>query len=171
MKLLLTFAMMIPLLFPFVTKSSGNNPRPDGPARSYEFVYSGTMMYPFTYYEVKRDETGAVRIAYLEKHGHDVLVIPGPDDIFDRIDEAVAKYKLHRLKNSYWPRMQVLDGDGWHAYIHFRENGISSGGSNAWPPEKLYAGISAINGYIQSVIDASSEADILFRQDYKDYYR
>ena len=169
MKLLLTFAMILPLLSPFGTKSSGKNPKPDGASTSYEFTYSGTMMYPIKYYEVKRDSTGAVRIAYLEHNGTDVIVIPGPEDIFDHIDRAVAQYKLHKMKNSYWPRMEILDGYGWHARIRFQHNSIYSGGSNAGPPEKIYAGINAINNYIQSLIDASSEADVLFRQDYQEY--
>ena len=171
MKLLLTFAMILSLLSPFGTKSSGKNPKPDGPSTSYEFKYSGTMMYPITFYEVKRDSAGAVRIAYLEHNGTDVIVIPGPEDIFDRIDRAVAQYKLYKLKNSYWPRMEILDGYGWHARIRFQHNSIYSGGSNAWPPQKIYAGINAINSYIQSLIDASSEADILLRQDYQEYYK
>ena len=171
MKLLLTFAMILSLLSPFGTKSSGKNPKPDGPSTSYEFKYSGTMMYPITYYEVKRDSAGAVRIAYLEHNGTDVIVIPGPEDIFDRIDRAVAQNKLYKLKNSYWPRMEILDGYGWHARIRFQHNSIYSGGSNAWPPQKIYAGINAINSYIQSLIDASSEADILLRQDYQEYYK
>lgn len=169
MKLLLTFAMILPLLSPFGTKSSGKNPKPDGASTSYEFRYSGTMMYPITFYEVKRDSTGAVRIAYLEHNGTDVIVIPAPEDIFDRIDQAVAQYKLHKLKNTYWPRMEVLDGYGWHVRIRFQRNSIYAGGSNAWPAAKIYAGITAINNHIQSLIDASSEADILLRQDFREY--
>ncbi|MBR4525432.1 MAG: hypothetical protein IKP15_07780 [Bacteroidales bacterium] len=169
MKLLLTFAMILPLLSPFGTKSSGKNPKPDGASTSYEFRYSGTMMYPITFYEVKRDSTGAVRIAYLEHNGTDVIVIPAPEDIFDRIDQAVVQYKLHKLKNTYWPRMEVLDGYGWHVRIRFQRNSIYAGGSNAWPAAKIYAGITAINNHIQSLIDASSEADILLRQDFREY--
>lgn len=171
MKLLLTFTMILSLLSPFGTKSSGKNPKPDGASTSYEFTYSGTMMYPITFYEVKRDSTGAVRIAYIEHNGTDVIVIPGPEDIFEHINQAVAQHKLYKLKNSYWPRMEVLDGYGWHARIRFQHNSIYSGGSNAWPPAKIYAGINAINNYIQSLIDASSEADILFRQDYREYHK
>ena len=169
MKLLFSLVMMLPLLFPLGPKSSGKNDKPDGPSTSYEFSYNSTMMYPITYYKVSRDETGAVRIGYLLNHDHEVTVIPGPEDIFERIDKAVADYKLHKLKNSYWPRMQILDGYGWHAYIRFQKRGISSGGSNAWPPKKIYAGISSINNYIKSVIDASTEEDVLFRQDYQEY--
>ena len=171
MKFLISFVCMFPLLScsVFWTKSSGSNPRPDGPAKSYEYTYSGTMMYPIKFYEVKRDEDGAVRIAYLKNHGPDVVVIPGPDDFFGRVDALVAEYKLHRLRGSYRPRMQVLDGYGWHVYIRFQRNSISSGGTNAWPPGKLDGGIDAVNGYIDSLIEASTDADVILRQDYREY--
>lgn len=171
MKLLIAFAMMLPLMFPFGTRSSGSNPKPEGHARSYEYVYSGTMMYPITFYDVRRDEAGAVRITFLEDRGTDICVIPGPADFFERVEAIVAEYRLHRLKNSYTPRARILDGHMWHAYIRFERNSISSGGSNAWPPEKLRAGINAINAYVQSLIDASSDADIVSRQDYQEYRR
>ena len=160
----------------FFTKAKGSNPRPDGHCRSYEYQYSGTMMYPITFYDVKRDEAGAVRIAYLEEErnyenpkGPDMIIIPGPDDFFERVDAIVAQYELHRLKNIYTPRAEVLDGYMWHAYIRFQKNSISASGSNAWPSEKLWAGIKAINAYIQSAIDASTDADVIARQAYRDY--
>lgn len=171
MKLLITFAMMIPLFFPFLIKATGRNDRPDGPATSYEFSYSGTAMYPIEYYQVFRDETGALRIAYLIDQAREVSIIPAPEDIFERIDRAVSEYKLHKLRSTYTPRALVLDGYGWHVRIRFRENSIYSGGSNAWPPDRIYAGVTGINSYIRSVIDATPEEDILSRQDYVEYIR
>ena len=134
----------------FFTKAKGSNPRPDGPCRSYEYQYSGTMMYPITFYDVKRDEAGAVRIAYLEDD-RNYENPKGPDMII------------------YTPRAEVLDGYMWHAYIRFQKNSISAIGSNAWPSEKLWAGIKAINAYIQSAIDTSTDADVIARQAYRDY--
>ncbi len=177
MKALLAFSILIPMFGGFFfTKAKGSNPRPDGPASSYEYQYSGTMMYPLTYYDVKRDETGAVRIAYLEedwdtrdRKGPDVIIIPGPKDFFGQVDAIVAKYRLHRLKGTYTPRADVRDGYMWHAYIRFQENSISCGGSNAWPSQKLMDGIYSINGIIEAAIEASTEADIIARQPYKEY--
>ena len=146
---------------PLGVKSSGRNPRPDGPATRYEYQVSGMMRYPITFYEVDRDSTGTVRIAWSTSNEADIRVIKGPDDFFQRVDGYVAQYKLHKLKSHYTPRMQVLDGEMWHAYIRFAKNSISTGGSNASAPRELMAGISAINQYIQSLIDASSEADVI----------
>ena len=170
MRTLFAFSLLIPLLGGmWGSRSSGSNPRPDGPCRSYEYRHSGTMMYPITYYEVKRDAAGAVRIAYLKDQGPDVLVIPGPDDLLAQIDTIVAKEKTYRLKNSYWPRMEILDGYMWHVHIVFDKTSISSGGNNAWPSAKVWKGVEAINARIQALIDASSEADVLERMDYRAY--
>ena len=171
MKLLLTLAFMLPLLScsPLWNKSSGSNPRPDGPATSYEYSYNGTMMYPIEYYSVKRGADGAVRIAFLRNNEPEVRVIAGPEDFFARVDALVAEYGLRRLKESYQPRMEVLDGYDWHVRIRFRENTISSGGFNAGPSGKLASGIAAINQYVESLVDASSEEDVIFRQDYREF--
>ena len=160
----------------FFTKATGSNPKPDGPARAYEYQYSGTMMYPITFYEVERDADGAVRIAYLQEErnytnpdGPDMIVIPGPEDFFKQVDAIVSSYKLHRLKGTYTPRARVLDGYMWHAYITFQKNSISAGGSNAWPAEKYWSGIEAINDIIQTAIDASKEEDIVERVPYREF--
>ncbi len=171
MKLLLTLAFMLPLLScsPLWNKSSGSNPRPDGPATSYEYSYNGTMMYPIEYYSVKSGADGAVRIAFLRNNEPEVRVIAGPEDFFARVDALVAEYGLRRLKESYRPRMEVLDGYDWHVRIRFRENAIYSGGFNAGPSGKLASGIAAINQFVESLIDASSEEDVIFRQDYQEF--
>ena len=149
-------------------KSSGKNPKPDGPASSYEYQLSATMRYPITYYEVDRDSTGMVRIAWSKANSGDVRVIRGPEDFFQRVDEYVAQYKLYKLKNHYVPRARVLDGKMWHAYIRFQHNSISAGGSNAEGPEELMEGIKAINQYIESLIDASGEEDVIETRSYDD---
>ena len=161
---------MLPFLAcsPFGVKSSGRNPRPDGPATSYEYQLSGTMRYPIIYYEVDRDSTGMVRIAWSKANSGDIRVIRGPEDFFQRVDEYVAQYKLYKLKNHYVPRARVLDGKMWHAYIRFQDDGISTGGSNAQAPRELMAGIDAINQYIQSLIDASGEEDIIETRSHDD---
>lgn len=169
MKTLFAFSLLLPLIGGLGTKATGSNPKPDGPCSSYEYQYNNTMMYPITFYSAKRDESGAVRIAWLKDHAHEVTVIAGPHDLFERIDEIVEQYKLHRLKNTYTPIADVRDGYMWHAYIRFQKNSISTRGSNAWPKEKLWDGIKAINEYIQSVIDNAPESDFIETIDYRTY--
>jgi len=60
----------------------------------------------------------------------------------------------------------VADGE---IVIRFRENTISSCGFNAGPSGKLASGIAAINQYVESLVDASSEEDVIFRQDYREF--
>ena len=154
----------------FGTKATGSNPRPEGAAVSYEFNYSNTMRYPNLWYEVTRGNDGTVRIAWSRHNEPDITIIRGPEDFFERVDAIVAEFRLYKLKNSYYPRMRVLDGIMWHANICFEKNSISSGGTNAWPPEKLRAGVDAINGYIQSLVDASTEADVIGHDDHDSLY-
>lgn len=162
MRSFLFFSLIVPLMVGgLFTISKGSNPRPDGPVTSYQYSYSGTMRFPTRFYEVKPDSTGTVCIYWSEQHSPDVSVIRAPEDALEHIGALVKEYKLHRLKSSYRPRMQVLDGYGWHMYVRFSGNSISTGGTNAWPPAKLNAGIHAINAYIGGLIEASAPEDII----------
>lgn len=171
MRLIYSLAFMISVLSCSLPgpRSSGSNPKPDGPASSYTYTYNATMYYPLEYYDVKRDSTGAVRIAWLKDQGPDVVAIAGPEDFFDRLDALVAEYKLHLLKESYWPRMHILDGNSWRLKIRFVRNSIYATGENAWPRDKQRSGINAINDYIRSLIAASGEEDIILRMEYMKY--
>ena len=65
--------------------------------------------------------------------------------------------------------MQVLDGTSWHMYMRFQKGSISSGGNNATAPAKRMQAIYSINSYLQSLIDASTEADIILQENYREY--
>ena len=169
MKPLIILSLMFSLLgcSPFV-RSQGHNTRPKGPVVSYEYSYSTMVRYPGEYYRVERDADGRVCIAWSKQHSPDITVIRGPEDLLDRVAGFVAKYRLYRLKTSYRPRMEILDGDMWYAAIGYEEDSIYSGGSNAWPPEKQSTGIAAINAMIGELIAASSESDIIARRSHDD---
>lgn len=134
---------------------------------SYEYSYSNTMEYPITFYQVKKGSDGVVRIAWMKDHGPEVQVINGTDEVLEHIGAITAEYKLHRLRCSYYPSVQVLDGTSWHAYIRFEKGSVSTGGNNAKAPEKLMGGLYAINSYLQSLIDSAKESDIILREDYR----
>ncbi len=138
----------------------GNKPKEGTPVR-YEYVYSGTMRDPITWYEVASTPEKGATISYSVDCRPEITVIKAPADIFERIGAMAKEYKLHKLSPSYKPSMEILDGYGWHMFIEYPDDYIGSGGSNAWPPAKLWAGISAINEYIKGIIDASTEADIV----------
>jgi len=123
------------------------------------------MMYPLEFYQVERDSSGLVRISWSDG-GAEIRVIRGPEDFFEKAEAIFKQHKLHRLKASYLPRMTVYDGKMWSVYFRFEHNSTSSSGSNAYPPKKLRAGIWAVNDYINAIIDASSENDIIERRSY-----
>ena len=170
MKTLLAFSLVLPLVGGMLfTKSSGRNQKPSGAVVSYQYTYSTTMAYPVTFYQVERDSKGEIQIAWLNQYGPDVCFIRGSEEVLKQIGTISAQYKLHRLKNHYYPSVEILDGDSWHTYLRFEKGSISSGGNNASAPAKLMEGIHRINSYLQSVIDASTEEDIIRREDYRDF--
>ena len=86
MKTLFAFSLILPLIGGvFYTKSSGKNHKPEGGALYYEYRYSGTMAYPFTYYQVEKDASGQVTIAWLKKESPDVVVIKAPQEVLEHI--------------------------------------------------------------------------------------
>ena len=173
MKLLLALTLMASLLSPFRigVKGRGSNDKPDGAVIRYEYSYSSTAMYPLTWYCVERDETGVVKVSYSRDIEREIRIIRAPDDIFEQIGALAAEYKLHKLKNTYTPRMHVLDGYMWSVHIRYEKGSISSSGSNAWPPEKLDAGVNAINAYVKSLIEAAGEEGVIGRDDHDSRYK
>ncbi len=173
MKFLLALTLMASLLSPFRigVKGRGSNDKPDGAVIRYEYTYSSTAMYPLTWYCVERDEAGEVKIAYSGDIEREIRIIRGPEDFFERVGALAAGYKLHKLKNTYTPRMHVLDGYMWSVYIRYEKGGISSSGSNAWPPEALDAGINAINAYVKSLIEAAGEEGVIGHDDHDSRYK
>ncbi|MBR1872734.1 MAG: hypothetical protein IJ795_05955 [Bacteroidales bacterium] len=161
---LLMLTSLLSFCSPIRTISSGSNPKPDGPASYYEYQYSVMMRYPQKYYMVERNAEGKTTLAWSENCEEDIRVILAPDDLLTRIDAIVSKYKLYRLKSSYRPSVTVLDGNMWGVQLRFDKNSIYSGGSNAWPPKKLSAGIAAINDLIEKQIESASEEDIIERR-------
>ena len=154
----------------FGTIAKGNNEKPEGSIKSYEYSYSGTMAYPIEYYEIKRLEDGTVQLGW-SKDDNDIHLIRVADTALARIGKIAEENRLYKIKRSYYPKMQVLDGYGWHFYMTFESGSISSGGSNAGPGQQHSNTISSINGYIQSLINSSSPADslgIAYHYDYGD---
>lgn len=127
---------------------------------SYEYTYSGMMRDPLEWYYVQTEEDGTVTISY-SNNGPEITVLKAPEGILGKIGELANSYKLYKLERSYQPKFEVLDGYGWHMFLSYEDGYIGSGGSNAWPPAKLWGGIDSINKLITDAINKAAPEDIL----------
>ncbi len=146
------------------------NVRPET-IKEYEYSYSGTMMWYITWYKIEKGEDGHLRLLYSHDCDPKITIYKCPDDALSKIDGFVRQYKLWNLENSYTPKFEILDGYMWHTSIVYEDASISTGGSNAWPPKKLAAGLASIEAYVQSIIDASKEEDIIGTDDHNNRSR
>ena len=155
--------ILLLLMFTLFSRcSSDKNIMPEGAITGYEYVYSGTMAYPIRFYKVERDSKGVLGLHFSE-NDEKVTVYKVPEETLDFIDGIVRETKLHKLRTSYRPPVEVLDGYGWYVCISYEKGHIVSGGQNASAPKAQREGIGRINQHLQEIIDSSSEADILSR--------
>ena len=134
---------------------------PSDTIKEYEHSYSGTMMWYITWYRIEKGEDGKLRLMYSKDCDPEITIYKCPDDALAKIDGFVREYKLWKLDNSYTPKFEILDGYMWHTSIVYEDASISTGGSNAWPPKNLQAGLSAIESYVQSIKASATESDII----------
>lgn len=144
----------------FGTIEEGDNKKPEGPVTSYTYSYSGTMAYPIDYYKLEKLEDGTVQLGY-SHYDNDIHLIRVPEEVITKVTDMVEKYQLWKLKRSYRPKMEILDGYGWHVYIECEKGSISSGGTNAGPKSELSAGYHSINNYLDSLYTAAAPEDSL----------
>jgi hypothetical protein len=157
--LLLSFAMFCSV-FAGCQTNSGHKFYDSAPTE-YNYQYSGTMAYPIVPYQVSiQEKDGTVALSYSED-GPDVTIYRAPADLLQKIGEKVRAHKLYNLKNHYEPSFEILDGYGWSVGFVYEDGYIFSGGSNAWPDGKLWAGITEINEMLQAIVDNAAPEDII----------
>jgi hypothetical protein len=174
MKLILASSLFFPLFglfFGVGIKATGRNEKPKGELESYEYSYSTMARFPHQYYQVQRDSAGMLCIYYSRNCEEEISVIQAPGDALEHIAGIARECRMHKLRSSYRPRMEVLDGYGWHCFLSYSEGYISSGGSNAGAQGKPGAGIYAINDYIQALIEASRPEDVIRMESHLDNNR
>ena len=143
-------------------RGRGNNAEPEGQFMYWRYwLTNGRMMYPLKYLKLDRDEEGLARLAFSDEKGPDVTVIRVSEDVMKQVSDMVTEYSLKKLKNTYVPLGDVRDGVMWGLHIGYEKNPIGSGGSNAWPPEKLWSGVKAVNEYLDSLAKAAGESDVI----------
>lgn len=140
--------------------AEGDNEKPEGAIKSYEYSYSGTMAFPIDFYRLTILEDGTVELGYSHDE-NDIHLFRVTEEAPAKIAEIAEKSSLYKIKSSYRPKLEVLDGYGWHMYIRYEKGSISSGGSNAWPKEEFSNCITTINNYLDSLFKAATPQDSL----------
>ncbi len=112
----------------------GAQKMPEGDIIYLEYTESGTMRGYQYEGRVERDSTGAfVLTAMKENYGPLFQKQIGKEEM-KRLRQIVQEEKMYNYKEHYRPRLQVLDGYGWHFEAKFSEGDkIYSSGSNARP--------------------------------------
>ncbi|MBO4671050.1 MAG: hypothetical protein J5640_04315 [Bacteroidales bacterium] len=136
------------------------NRKPEGAFKEYEYKESNMREYPAEYYLLEVSKDNGLTLTWA-KHNSDFTVLRVPEDAAEKLTALINEHKLHKLKNSYRPPFDVRDGTMWHVYIRYEKSRISCSADNAWPPKDLWNGILAINAYLDSLIEASRESDII----------
>ena len=115
---------------------------------SYEYSYRACMMYPLVTYRVERSDDGGQTLVWTKLDGveHTVLL---EEDVLGEIDRLAREHKLSRMKENYYPGMDIRDGYSWTIRIRYGNGRIYADGQNAYPRQLQRDGIKAINDYLE----------------------
>lgn len=124
---------------------------PEGDLIRVEYTRSGTMAgYEFEG-RVEQDSAGSFVIrAMKESYGalYEKKVSP---EVLQHFRQIIEEEKMYKYKESYRPKLEVLDGWGWSFSAKFSDgSSIYSHGSNASPSGN---GLGKIWGYMESLIE------------------
>ena len=105
-----------------------------------EFSYreQGMMRYG-TYYKVAR-KGDKVEIV-IDANSPSERIVSGGLNVLDSLQKIINKYEMYKYKNSYVPKMEIMDGTVWNLNVRYADEkeSFSSTGSNAWPDNGLEA--------------------------------
>ena len=121
---------------------------------SYQYEYRACMMHPLVTYLVEKDEKGTQRLIWSKLDGVKHVVVL-EEDVLGRIGQIARESRLSRLKENYYPHMDIRDGYSWTLRIRYPGGSIYSDGMNAYPRQKQRDGIKAINDYLESFLPES----------------
>ncbi|MBP5570968.1 MAG: hypothetical protein J6X46_08160 [Prevotella sp.] len=130
-------------------------PEPTGELLSVDYTHSGTMAGYIYEGRVKQDSNGNYVLTAMKENYGPLFQKQISKEAMDTFKQIIIEEKMYRYKERYLPRMEVLDGYGWHFAAQFSDGTrIYSYGSNAWPRGN---GLGRIQGYLLSLIaDADS---------------
>ena len=109
------------------------------------------MMHPLYTYRVERNDDGRQTLVWTKLDGveHTVQL---EEDVLGEIDRLAREYKLSRMKENYYPTMDIRDGYSWTIRIVYGNGRIYADGQNAYPRQIQRDGIKAINDYLESFL-------------------
>lgn len=156
----LSFLMAVSCLFPLLGCRAAE--KVEGRVISLEYRVQGMASCPQTY--IKMDVSDNVlRLAY-SQYSNEIQVFRAPENLPEKIDEIVKRYRLHRLKERYQPVFEILDGYSWHLNIRYENGHIYSGGNNAWPSKKQREGLDQLVSLLEETVKSLSEDDLIGKE-------
>ena len=130
---------------------------PEGDLLRVEYSRHGTMAGPEYEGIVKQDSTGAyILVAMRESYGPYYTKQLTVDEV-QQFRQIIEEEKMYKYKESYRPRMEVLDGWGWSFSAKFSDGTkIYSHGSNASPHGN---GLARICGWMKELAQEGEQIE------------
>ncbi len=133
------FMIGILSVFTFISCQTGKELlRSSDTMQELSFREQGMMRYG-TYYKVIRKGDN-VDIVINVNSPSERIVSTGLN-VLDSLQKIINKYEMYKYKNTYVPKMEIMDGTVWSLKVRYTDDkaSFSSTGSNAWPDNGLEA--------------------------------
>ena len=106
-------------------------PEPTGELLSVDYTHSGTMAGYIYEGRVKQDSNGNYVLTAMKENYGPLFQKQISKEAVDSFKQIIIEEKMYKYKEHYTPRMEVLDGEGWHFAAKFSDGTrIYSSGSN-----------------------------------------
>jgi hypothetical protein len=134
-------------------------PEPTGKLLSVDYTHSGTMAGYIYEGRVKQDSNGNYVLTAMKENYGPLFQKQISKEAVDSFKQIIIEEKMYKYKEHYTPRMEVLDGEGWHFAAKFSDGTrIYSSGSNPGPRGN---GLGRSQGYLLKLI---ADADTIVEE-------
>ena len=132
---------------------------PDSELIGLRYVSSGTMARPEFEGSVKMDSAGVFVLKAMKENYGPMFEKQITAEDMRHFRQIIEDEKMYKYKDSYRPRMQVMDGWGWTFWAKFADGSvIESHGSNARPDGN---GLGKVHGYMEQLIQDGVQIEFL----------
>ena len=132
---------------------------PDSELIGLRYVSSGTMARPEFEGSVKMDSAGVFVLKAMKENYGPMFETQITTDDMKYLRQIIEDEKMYKYKDSYRPRMQVMDGWGWSFWAKFADGSVlESHGSNARPDGN---GLGKVHGYMEQLIQDGVQIEFL----------